>query len=280
MQSSASVLIPMLMLLLAATSAVAKDCSESTDPCGTQIQWSQFEAVHLQSGQVAGPPGLTADLQVSRDNGDFQIDVDIADAKQPQHGTIMMVAGRVMVSKGLTLKPGAEVDALDEPLLTLILVGKVLARALPAGPTSVNSLHRVSHVDTASGIQYATPSAEGFIPPPWSVEGSVKPGPNRSYEFDLLLKWFSADTADARHAAAMSLKGNLKHQAEFRLDDSMMLEGWSVFNLGPSADQSKGRTRLEYVAKPATQPSRTIGDIRKRLATAQSNPSNPSNPAH
>jgi len=274
MQSSSSALIPMLALLLAATSVIAKDCSESTDPCGTQIQWSQFEAIHLQSGRVAGPPGLTADLQVSRDNGDFQIDVDVADAKQPQHGTIMMVAGRVMVSKGLTLKPGAEVDALDEPLLTLMLVGKVLARAMPAGPASVISPQRVSHVDTATGIRYATPSAEGFIPPPWSVEGSVKPGPDRSYEFDLLLRWFSADAANAGHAAAMSLKGNLKHEAGFRLDDSMVLEGWSVFNLGPSAEQSTGRTRLDYGAKPATQPSHTIGDIRRRLATAQSNPSN------
>jgi hypothetical protein len=278
--SFASAVTPMLALLLATTPAIATDCSESTDPCGTQIQWSQFESIHLQSGQVAGPPGLTADLRVSRDNGDFQIDVDIADAKQPQHGIIMVVAGRVMVSQGLALKPGAEVDALDEPLLALMLVGKLLGRALPAGPASVNSPHRVSHVDTAAGIHYATPSAEGFIPPPWSVEGLVKRGPDRSYEFDLLLKWLSADTANTRHATAMSLKGNLKHEAGFRLDDDMVLEGWRVIDLGPGAGQSKARTRLEYGARPATQPSRTIGDIRTRLASTQSNTSNASATPH
>ena len=108
----------MLTLLLATTSVVAKDCGESNDPCGTQIQWSQFESIHLQSGQVGERPGLTAYLRVARDSGDFQIDVDIADANQPQHGTIMMVAGRVMVSTGHTV-PRKSSSATDRSQIIL-----------------------------------------------------------------------------------------------------------------------------------------------------------------
>jgi hypothetical protein len=262
MKSMASRFIATLTLLLASTSVIAADCGASTDPCGTQIQWSEFESMHLQSFQVGTPSDLSSYLQSSRENGDFRIDVDIFDAKQPQHGTIMMVAGRVMVSKGLILTPGTEIDALDQPLLSLILVGKVLGRALPAGPGSVLAPQKVSHLDTTAGIQFATPSAQRSISPPWSVEGTVKPRPDHSFDFDLLLKWSGTDAANARHAVSMSLKGNLKHQSGFRLDDSMALDGWSVFSTG---------TRLDHGAKPASPPSHTIGDIRRQLEDAPVN---------
>jgi hypothetical protein len=87
-----------------------------SDPAG---QWGDFESVRLHVTQ-AGSPALDSYLQSSHSNQDFQL--DFADPQQPEHGVIMMVAGRVMLVRGLKLTAGSELAALDQPLLMYGLV--------------------------------------------------------------------------------------------------------------------------------------------------------------
>jgi hypothetical protein len=209
-------------------------------------QWGDFESIRLHVIQ-AGSAALDSYLQSSRINQDFQ--VELADPQQPEHGIIMMIAGRVMLVKGVKLTAGSELAALDQPLLMYGLVSKILGRVLPAGPDAVGGGQRISHVDTAVGLAFSTPSAQGNIPPPWSVEGSVRPAADHSLDFDLVLK-------SAAHTV-ISLKGNLRHQNDFHLDDSMELDGFSIFNL---------EYRSGYAAKPMTDHPKTIGDVRRQLS--------------
>jgi hypothetical protein len=213
-----------------------------SDPAG---QWGDFESVRLHVTQ-AGSPALDSYLQSSHSNQDFQL--DFADPQQPEHGVIMMVAGRVMLVRGLKLTAGSELAALDQPLLMYGLVSKTLGRVLPAGPDAVGAGQRISHVDTAVGLAFSTPSAQGNLPPPWSVEGSVRPAADHSLDFDLVLK------SAAR--TVINLKGNLRHQSDFRLDDSMELDGFSIFSL---------EYRAGYVAKPMTDHPKTIGELRRQI---------------
>jgi hypothetical protein len=246
-------------------SATAKECAAGNDPCGKQTEWNEFESIHLRVIQDGAPTVLESNLQTSRKNNDLRVDIEISDPKEPQHGTILMVGGRVFVSKGMTLTRGAEIDALDGPVLYSILVGKVLSRALPSGPDVLTGPQKVAHRDETTGIQFATPSAQGFISPPWSVTGSVTPQPDHSFEFDLLLKWSDTDPAGAKLPVTLTLKGNLKHESDFRLDDNMPLAGWSVFGVGPIVEKTGSSTRFDYGAKPVAQQPRTIADIRRQL---------------
>ena len=132
-----SIRISLLVLLVALSSfglVNAKDCDVKMDPCGKATEWNEFETVRLRMKQEGMPEAASWYMQSSRKNNDLQLDVDVPDPHSPQKGTIMMVEGAVLVSKGIELLPGREIDALDEPVLSVILTGKVLSRALPGGP--------------------------------------------------------------------------------------------------------------------------------------------------
>ncbi|HWW19650.1 MAG TPA: hypothetical protein VNZ06_02490 [Steroidobacteraceae bacterium] len=230
-----------------------------SNPTAQPAQWGDFESVRLHASQP-GSAAVDSYLQSSRANGDFEVDIDIADIAKPQHGTIMMVAGRVMLSKGLNLTPGSELSALDQPLLMYAVLSSTLSRVLPEGPDATVSRQKISHVDTSIGIAYASANAHGYIPPPWSVEGSLRPAGNRSFEFDLLLKW---SAAASRPPVVLNLKGTLQRQSDFRLDDGLEVDGFRVFSL----DYHSG-----YSAKAMTDPPRTIGDIRRQLTTPPKSP--------
>jgi hypothetical protein len=236
----------LFLLLLAGSSTPAL--------CDQIAQWGDFESVRLHAVQ-AGSAAMDSYLQFSRASGDFQMDIDVTDTAKPRHGTIMMIAGRVMLSKGLTLTPGSELGALDQPLLMYAVLSSTLNRVLPAGPDAPVPRQKISHVDTSVGISYASANAHGYIPPPWSVEGSLRPTNNRSFEFDLILKW----SAGSKQPVALNLKGTLQRQSDFHLDDDMEVEvdNFSVFNL---ESQSGG-----YTAKAMTNPPKTIGEIRRQL---------------
>ena len=90
-----------LVCLLFSAAAVAEDCVEKADPCGKKTEWNEFGAVRLQTTQVGSPGVMSSYLQTSRANGDLRVDIDVTGAEQPEHGTILMVGGRVFVSKGL-----------------------------------------------------------------------------------------------------------------------------------------------------------------------------------
>lgn len=255
-------------------SANAKGCGENHDPCGKNTEWNEYETVALHVNQEGMPGPNNYYMQSSRKNGDLQVDIDIPDSHAPQHGTILMVEGRTFLSKGLKLTQGSEIDALDGPVLSVILTGKVLSRALPEGPAALTRKQQVMHEDKKTGIQFATPSAQGFIPFPWSVKGFITPNTDGSIDFNLVLKWASKGATNAKEATSVSLSGQLIHNANFQIDSSMPLEGWSVFGVGPIVEKAKDSTIYDYGAKPTETSAKTIADIRKEIAI-ESSPGEP-----
>jgi hypothetical protein len=261
--------LPLLCLLFSAGVA-AEDCAEKTAPCGKKTEWNEFETLRLRMTQVGSPGVMGSRLQTSRVNNDLRVDIDITGPEKPQHGTILMVGGRVFVSKGLTLEPGTEIDSLDGPVLYTILTTKVLGRALPAGPGTTTGPQHFAHRDEKTGIQFATPSAEGFIPPPWSAAGTITPKADRSVDFDFVLKWSAVDDNKAPHPLEARLSGSFEHDKNFRLDDGMSLKGWTVLGVGPIMETTRRGTRIDYGTKPATGNPGSIGDIRQQLVIEDS----------
>jgi hypothetical protein len=124
---------------------IADDCNEKSDPCGKQTGWNEFEMVRLRMKQTGIDTPAQCIMRTSRVNFDLQVDIDFPDPKAPQNGTLMMVEGRTLISKGVGFKTGREIDALDVPMLYVILTGKVLSRALPDGPESLKGRRAIMH---------------------------------------------------------------------------------------------------------------------------------------
>ena len=263
-------LLLLICLVLSAAATAAEDCAAKSDPCGKRTEWNEFETVRLRMTQTGSPGVMSSFLQTSRENNDLRVDLDITGAEKPQHGTILMVGGRVFASKGIALEPGAEIDALDGPVLYTILTTKILGRALPAGPGTALGPQKFSHRDETTGIQFATPSAEGFIPPPWSVAGTVTPKADHSVDFDFVLKWSAVDASKTPHPLETRLSGSLQHDKSFRLDDGMPLNGWTVLGVGPIMETTSSGTHIDYGTKPSTGSPHSIGDIRQQLAIEDS----------
>lgn len=261
--------IVLMMLVCANVNVNATDCGDSVDSCGKQTEWNEFETVRLRMKQEDMPVPASWYMQSSRKNGDLQIDIDIPDIKKPQHGTIMMVEGRTFVSKGVALAAGREIDALDTPLLYVILAGKVLSRALPGGPSGLSGKQQITHEDKKAGIQFATPSADGFISPPWSVTGFVQRNANQAVDFDLVLTW-NESAGHGKKTATVALSGQLKHSADFEIDSNLPLEGWTVFGVGPIVEQTNNGKKFDYGATPAKTRPKTIADIRQEIALKNS----------
>ena len=268
MKHASSCLIVLTFFLLFSGASHGKGCDEKSDPCGKPTEWNEFETVRLRMTQEGMATPVRWFMQTSRANHDLQVEIDFPDPKKPQRGTLMMVEGTILVSKGIGFSPGREIDSLDSPMLFIILTGKVLSRALPEGPGGLKGNRPIRHEDKKTGIQFATPSAQGFIPPPWSVAGTVIANSDGSRDFDLVLKWIGEGAT--KKPTSMSLAGQLKHKSDFQIDSNMALEGWSVFGVGPIIEKTKSGTIYDYGAKPYKSVPKTIADIRKAIAIENS----------
>ena len=94
-------------------------------------------------------------------------------ARKSLKGKILMVGGRVLATQGPIAEPGYEIDALDAPILEQELVSRLLGAALPNGPEGTKGMREIDYKSEKTGIQFATPSAQGFISAPWHVSGDV-----------------------------------------------------------------------------------------------------------
>jgi hypothetical protein len=91
---------------------------------------------------MPGQDGATnTRLEVGAD-GDARIAVDIRDGSSRTKGTIILIAGRWMLTRGFLPTLGAEIDEMDTAALTTQLVMRLLEAGLPKGsPTPGSPQH-------------------------------------------------------------------------------------------------------------------------------------------
>jgi hypothetical protein len=181
-------------------------------------------------------------------------------------GTIAMVGGRVMLTKGLKLEPGYEIDALDAPVLSIKLVMIVLGRVFPKGPEEVTGARNIGRTNTI-GIKYATPSASGYIAPPWHVKGKVNKLADGTVTFDMALTFPLEQTDKKNRTYTMNMSGQLSMLGRPVFLDADSLDGWTTYGIGPQEVKQGASTILDYGAKPEESTRyKTIGDIRAFIA--------------
>jgi hypothetical protein len=197
---------------------------------------------------------------------DVSIDITTHTSKEPMAGTVALVGGQVMLTKGLKLQAGSEIDALDAPVLSMRLVMTLLKRIFPRGPDQVGGATDIDQTGRV-GIKYATPSASGYIPAPWHVKGKVNRLGDGTLPFELALS-FPLQRQDKQSGSlTINMKGELAVLGRPVFRDTDSLEGWTTYGLGVQQTKQGSSTTFDYGAKPqeATR-YRTIGDIRAFIA--------------
>lgn len=254
-----------IVALLAAPLSASASCDKDPE-CDDVTGWAVFTRIALKQSVSGSQESVEWVGSFDHKSLDISIDVATQAAKEPMVGTIGLVGGQVMLTKGLKLQPGYEIDALDGPVLSMRLLFVLLQRVFPTGPSSIVGTTNVDHTDRV-GIKYATPSASGYIPAPWQVKGKVTRLADGKVPFELALSFQVQRQDKERSSLTLRMKGELGvlDRPVFRDTDS--LEGWTTYGLGPQETKQGSSTISDYGAKPqeATR-YRTIGDVRAFVA--------------
>jgi hypothetical protein len=236
------------------------------DPCGKPTPWNDFNVVDLKMSMPSSPGYAIWNSQSDKETYDIQVDVETSDGKETKKGKIMMVGGRVMATKGPITEPGYEIDALDSAILEQILVIRLLGASMPNGPTE-KGRQQIDFSNAKTGIQFATPSAQGFITPPWRVKGEVRVLASDVVEYSLALtSGTKGKPADQGGEYSANFAGKLSKKATAKISDAMSLDGWNLYGVGVQTRKEGNATAYDYGAAPAMTTYKTVADIRKKLA--------------
>jgi len=227
----------------------------------TPAMWNGFTAVTLTFAE-GGSPGTTWSGVFDESTRDFLLDVQL---REPDlvRGKVGLVGGRAMIVQGLTLARGAEIDAMDGPILSMRLALTLLERLFPDGPSSIVGLKDVSYKGDVA-IRFATPSASGQIPAPWSATGKVENYNKGVVNFDLALMLPATNPAARSPTGQMRLKGRLASRTLPVFRDDMPLAGWGIFMLGP-VRRPEGGVSVGATPEPNAG-VKTIGELKASLA--------------
>jgi hypothetical protein len=253
--------------LFAVTPVMASNSCSKDPECDDVSAWAVFTRITLK--QLALGYDEAIEWRGSFDHEALDISIDIATygTKKPVAGTVGLVGGQVMLTKGLKLEPGGAIDDLDAPVLYMRLVMTLLKRVFPKGPGQIMGPTDVDHTDQV-GIKFATPSASGYIPAPWHVKGKVGKLPDGTLPFELALSMPLQQQGKQRGSGySYNMQGELAVLGQPVFQDTDSLEGWTIYNVGPQVIEQGNSTIYDYGAKLQKNTRyRTIGDIRAFIA--------------
>jgi hypothetical protein len=255
------VLISLTLMIFCPASAQ----DECGDPCGKPTPWDEFNQFELKV-TIPGKPGYSSWKGVfDKESLDIKIEAELSDGAKITKSEILMVGGRVLAIRGDMTETADEIDVLDAPIMQQQLVLRLLGAVLPGGPEKGNGAHKVDYKSDRTGIQFATPSAQGFISAPWRVSGNVKILAPNVVEYQLQLTAAGNLAVQGKEYDA-GFEGRLAKTASATINDSMSLSEWKVFDVGVQARKEGNGTTYDYGAAPTVNSYKVVSDIRKKLA--------------
>ena len=237
--------------------AQAQPAEDKTAPCIDVVQWRDINQVSMKVGSPDAEERMEWTLAY-HDNNDILIRVARCNEDGTQPCTIGMISGQVMITQGVSLEPGYEIDALDMPLLMTGMLVRILQRIAPGGMASVARNMTVDHQERHYQICVATASAKLKHPPPWSVSGMLEAQSPQKIAYDLRFQ-----REQGGRQVALILSGTAAHDDSLRgLDDTMSLQDWQVYTTGVIQRKVKGGTIVDFGAQPLQPSFATVAEVR------------------
>jgi hypothetical protein len=190
------------------------------------------------------------------ENEDFRIDVKNAN----NEGTILMIGGKFMLVKGLDLKSGYEIDAVDGPVIMMMATIHLLYHAFPNGPPTQPMSYPINIVNKKDSINVYTMSAHGEWLAPWSMEGTLNSIDPKHLTFDLSAKFKNWDS--------LKVSGEwIDDRKQLSYPDESALNGWKVLTIGVQhrVYDKNGKLIKEEGPSSPLESCKTIGDLRHYL---------------
>jgi hypothetical protein len=225
--------------------------SVGTTLAQTSAAWAPNDINASQSvPERAGSTGTRFEIGA---NGDARIAFDRREGSSHTNGTILLIAGRWMLTQGFSGAPAEELTALDAAAVNSQLVIVLLTAALPDGAPAAGPPQHVRFAEKAQPIKITTASSSAEYGAPWTVVGAVTvqhaDGP-ASYQL-------SFTYSDQGVARTMDFSGNVGNEkSPLSLPDTMKLAGWKIRRLPQSAESSGTAGQSDSAAA-------TLGELRQ-----------------
>jgi hypothetical protein len=188
-------------------------------------------------------------------NQDMKITIDTTE-KGRQQSEIMLVSGQCqwMLTKGMPLEKGYEIDALDVPVLNFKLALELLRAAAPGGPREIKKKTTFNVQEDRRSIAVNTASASGGLEAPWTLQATIEPTTADQWSFELSVK----------HKETIHFSGTWQKEATPpTFGDDLPLDGWQVLSIGPIKTTDENGTILDYGAQISKKHPKTLGELRK-----------------
>jgi len=214
----------LLALFLAAASPVVTLASAS---------WT-LDDISVSQSVSGEPASATSRFEVAA-NGDARIAIERREGSTRISGTILLIAGRWMLTQGFAASYGKELESLDLAALNSQLVIVLLTAALPDGPPAAGKPQHVRVAEKNNPIRIATASTSTEYHAPWTAVGTVTV-PSAGVAANYQLAFTYSDRGISR---TIDFAGNAgSARAPLDLPDSMKLAGWKISRLPQSLESS------------------------------------------
>lgn len=243
--------------------ALAK-CNAKDQICAAGSIWSTANVVDFTVSQPESAYRSHMLLTIP-DRLNLVIDLDTTLANSKEVGTIRLVEGGAMLTRGLTLEEGYEIDALDAPVLMYQMLASLLAQAAPGGPEKLTGTRHINIHEKKKSIIIGTMSAGGNFGAPWHLTGNLAHKDAESVTFKL-----SYTFTQERRPSTIHLEGTWKKLRQApTLDTAMLLDGWQLHLLGPVEIKQENGSILDYSAQSTPMPVRTLGELQQLIREKQ-----------
>jgi hypothetical protein len=263
------------LLVAAAATAALPVAAQQKAPackgaeCDRNTPWKKLTQVSLIASEPDSPALEIYRAEFDPARGDVAINVDLRRADGDVRGTVAMVGGRVLLTRGLAVETGRELEAFDLPMLNIQLAQILLGRALPEGPDTLRGERRIEHQGKVP-IDYGTAGARGRIEAPWKVTGRVARVQTGAIHYDLLLEAPLKDTRKKGEKLRMQLQGELAMLGRAVFPDDAKLDGWTAYIVGPRAEKRGDRTVMVFGATPERAGRfATVADVREYIGVRE-----------
>ena len=225
-----------------------------------------YRAGHVTLRLADAARDFNATWQFDRaDNGDNRVIREERRAGVALNATVMTVCDDLaLLMQGVAPVQHREMREIDEPVLHLQMLLRLLARALPEGPSAVAAGKRIELDEAAATLQVQKGQQTRLdFNAPWRLRGRVARDGD-ALAFELVFNHAAANVKDAR--SELTVSGQWRQQSAARsFADTTAIGDWRVFRVNPVPLTIGGHTRLEYMATTTPLRYATLGHLRRLI---------------
>lgn len=239
-------------------------CAQAPKPSPAS-EWYRAGHVTLRLGDAARD--FNAAWQFDRaDNGDNRVIREERRGTLAVKGTVMSVCDdQALLMNGVTPERMHEMRELEEPVLYLQLLLRLLARAAPEGVAAMANDKPVEINEAAAAIRVRKGmEARRDFEAPWQARGRIKREAGGEIAFDLTFSHAGENAKDPR--TELKLAGLWRQQSRVRtFEDATGIADWQVFRVNAVPVITAGNTHIESMS--TTKPLRyaTLGHLRRHI---------------